>query len=150
VRLQADYVSRTLIPAFYRFLQAQNPKRQMAYKEEFSVALEHLAFLLDRGEREVSATGGAGSGLWCEGGESNWTDVMVGPCELRRHIRGLYVLSLSQGLFRASNVLRHYLAFELPAGSKIRPVFAHPSFKATCSTEEPYLDNWRHLCASGK
>jgi glutathione S-transferase len=44
VRLQTDYISRTnIVPAFYRFLQAQDPERQMVYKEEFSAALEHLA-----------------------------------------------------------------------------------------------------------
>ncbi|KAI0253405.1 glutathione S-transferase [Lactifluus subvellereus] len=71
----------------------------------------------------------AGSGLWCDGGELNWTDVMVGPW-----------------LFRTSNVLRHYRAFDLPAGSKLRAwldrLFAHPSVKATCSTEELYLDSY--------
>ncbi|KAH9955885.1 glutathione S-transferase [Lactifluus volemus] len=129
VRLQADYISRTLVPLFYRFLQAQDMERQMVYKEEFSAALEHLASLLER-QRVSAVTGlGTGSGLWSESGELNWTDVMVGPW-----------------LFRASNVLRHYRAFELPAGSKISAwvdrLVAHPSFKATCSTEELYLDSY--------
>ncbi|KAH9955888.1 glutathione S-transferase [Lactifluus volemus] len=129
VRLQEDYISRTLVPSFYRFLQAQDTERQMVYKEEFSATLEHLASLLER--QQVSAVSGlgTGSGLWSEGGELNWTDVMVGPW-----------------LFRASNVLRHYRAFELPAGSKtsawVDRLFVHPSFKATCSTEELYLDSY--------
>ncbi|KAI0253430.1 hypothetical protein BJV78DRAFT_209484 [Lactifluus subvellereus] len=49
------------------------------WKEEFSAAPGQLGSLLERGEREISVKGGAGSGLWCEGGELNWTDVMVGP-----------------------------------------------------------------------
>jgi glutathione S-transferase len=81
VRLQADHVSRTLVPAFYRFLQERDPERQMRRRDEFSAALEHLTSLLERGEREVFAEAGQGSGLWCtNGGELNWTDVMVGPC----------------------------------------------------------------------
>jgi hypothetical protein len=64
VRLQADYVSRALVPVLYRLFQAQDPERQIAYKE-FSAVLEHLASLLERGGRQVSKTGGAGSGLWC-------------------------------------------------------------------------------------
>jgi glutathione S-transferase len=50
------------------------------------------------------------------------------------------------GLFRASNVLKHYRAFELPPESKIRGwlnrLVAHPAFKATCSTEQLYLDSY--------
>ncbi|KAH9961634.1 glutathione S-transferase [Lactifluus volemus] len=122
VRLQADYISRTLVPSFHRFLQAQDTERQMVYKEEFSAALEHLASLLER--QQVFAVTGLATG-----GELNRTDVMVGPW-----------------LFRASNVLRHYRAFELPAGSKISAwvdrLVAHPSFKATCSTEELYLESY--------
>jgi glutathione S-transferase len=51
MRLQVDYISRTLVPSFYRFLQAQDTERQMVYKEEFSAALERLASLLERVER---------------------------------------------------------------------------------------------------
>jgi glutathione S-transferase len=81
VRLQADYISRTLVPSFYRFLQAQDTERQMVYKEEFSAALEHLASLLER-QQVFAVTGlGTGSELWSESGVLNWTDVMVGPCE---------------------------------------------------------------------
>ena len=73
---QAAHVSRVLFPAFYRFLQGQD---QATGRKKFSAALGQLTSL-ERGERGISVKGGAGSGLWCEGGESNWTDVMVGPC----------------------------------------------------------------------
>jgi len=110
VRLQADHISRTLVPAFYRFLQAQDLDTQ-------------------RGEREIVAKGGPGSGLWCEDGELNWTDVMAGPW-----------------LFHANNVLKHYRAFELPPDSKtcawLNRLVAHPAFRATCSAEKLYLDSY--------
>ncbi|KAI0297366.1 glutathione S-transferase [Russula brevipes] len=129
VRLQADHISRTLVPAFYRFLQAQRPEAQTVGAQEFSGALEQLASLLERGEREVALKQGPGSGLWYEHGDLNWTDVLAGPW-----------------LFRTSVVLKHYRAFELPPDSKFRAwldrLFAHPSFKATCSTEQLYLDSY--------
>jgi len=81
VRSQADHISRTLVPAFYRFLQAQDLDAQAAGAQEFSGALEQLTSLLELGEREIVAKGGPGSGLWHEDGELNWTDVMAGPCE---------------------------------------------------------------------
>ena len=81
VRLQADHISRTLVPAFYRFLQAQDLDGQAAGALEFSGALEQLTSLLERGEHEIVAKGGPRSGLWHEDGELNWTDMMAGPCE---------------------------------------------------------------------
>jgi hypothetical protein len=83
VRSQADHISRTLVPAFYRFLQAQDPRAQASGAQEFARALDHLASLLERAERELPAMRkrGPGSGLWFEDGELNWTDVIAGPCE---------------------------------------------------------------------
>lgn len=53
------------------------------------------------------------------------------------------------GLFRASNVLKHYRGFTLPKGPKfddyIQRLFEHPAFKRTCSTEELYLDSYERL-----
>jgi glutathione S-transferase len=91
VRLQADHVSRTLVPAFYRYLQAQDTEQQIAHGKEFHAALEDLAKLMERTEREASAEPHRLSalGLWKEGGDLGWTDVMAGPCEiepLSRHV----------------------------------------------------------------
>jgi hypothetical protein len=51
-----------------------------------------------------------------------------------------------EGLFRANNVLKHYRGFTLPAGTKfnswLERLFDHPAFKATCSTEQLYLDSY--------
>jgi hypothetical protein len=74
VRLEADHVSRTLVPTYYRFLQAQVPDAQEARAYQFSGALKQLVSLLERGEREIAANRGPGSGLWQKDGELKWTD----------------------------------------------------------------------------
>ncbi|KAJ7767451.1 thioredoxin-like protein [Mycena maculata] len=140
VRLQCDHVSRSLVPAFYRFLQAQEARVQIECGKDFHAALENLVTLFERMEREIVQSGGAsgageqralsaGLGLWFENGDLNLSDVIVGPW-----------------IYRASNVLKHYRGFELPAGNKftawITRLFAHPAFKVTCSTEELYLDSY--------
>ncbi|KAG0694027.1 glutathione S-transferase [Suillus ampliporus] len=124
VRLQSDHINRTLVPAFYRYLQAQDPEAQISGEKEFHVAIQSLVELFERAEREVG-----GTGLWVEGGDLGWADVVVGPW-----------------IFRATNVLKHYREFEMPRGTKfeawLRRLFEHPSFKKTCSSEELYLDSY--------
>lgn len=78
VRLQCDFVNRTLVPAFYRYLQAQDEGAIAAGAKEFVDALHGLAALLQRAERE--AGGASACGLWNEGGDLSLTDVMAGPC----------------------------------------------------------------------
>ncbi|KAJ7246553.1 glutathione S-transferase [Mycena haematopus] len=128
VRLQCDHISRSLVPAFYRFLQAQEENAQIECGKEFRAALETLVTLFERAEEEIRALG-AGLGSWLEGGDLNLSDVMVAPW-----------------IFRATNVLKHYRGFELPTGHKFEAwiirLFGHPAFKATCSTEELYLDSY--------
>ena len=50
------------------------------------------------------------------------------------------------GLLRATNVLKHYRGFDIPQDSKVKAwldrVLEHPAFKATCSTDELYLDSY--------
>ncbi|KII84647.1 hypothetical protein PLICRDRAFT_95200 [Plicaturopsis crispa FD-325 SS-3] len=127
VRLQADVVNRTLVPAFYRYLQAQDLSAQIEGGKEFQGGLEQLAALFERAEKENAPD--SALGLWREGGDLGWTDVMAGPW-----------------LFRASNVLKHYRGFELPPSTKFHAwldrLFAHPVFKRTCSTEDLYLDSY--------
>ncbi|KAG1735627.1 glutathione S-transferase [Suillus paluster] len=74
VRLQSDHINRTLVPAFYRYLQAQDPDAQIAGGKEFHAAIQSLVELFERAEREVG-----GTGLWVEGGDLGWADVVVGP-----------------------------------------------------------------------
>lgn len=86
VRLQADHVNRNLVPAFYRYLQAQDPAAQVEGGKEFHAALEGLANLLERTEKECTDDDFKSVGLWNEKGELGWTDVMAGPCKLFRRI----------------------------------------------------------------
>ncbi|KIY48839.1 hypothetical protein FISHEDRAFT_65593 [Fistulina hepatica ATCC 64428] len=123
VRLQVDHINRTLAPAFYRFLQAQEPESQVTTGREFHDALEGLVSLLERGKREIvstSGTAGAGEaatlrkglGLYFGDGDLGLTDVMAGPSLPR---------------------------LQLPAFDKL---FKDPHFRCTCSTEDLYLDSY--------
>ncbi|KAF9534655.1 glutathione S-transferase [Crepidotus variabilis] len=141
VRLQVDHVNRSLVPAFYRYLQAQDEKKQIESGKEFLESIEKLVGLLERAEREILGGGGAagdgevqyfrkGLGLWIpEEKDLSLTDIMAGPW-----------------LYRATIVLAHYRGFQLPPGEKVKGwltrVFQHPAFKATCSTDQLYLDSY--------
>ena len=50
------------------------------------------------------------------------------------------------GLFRATNVLKHYRGFSFPPSKKfdgyLNKLLQHPAFRATCSTEQLYLDSY--------
>jgi hypothetical protein len=95
-----DHVSRTIVPAFYRYLQAQDQNAQIELGKEFISSLEGLVVLLERAEHEIVDAGGAtgegevralkqGLGLWVEGGDLGMTDVMVGPCSSSALLRGM-------------------------------------------------------------
>lgn len=159
VRLQSDHVNRSLVPAFYRYLQAQDEEKQIEGGKEFHGAIEGLVTLLERAEREITGGGGAsgegeqralrkGLGLWVAGGDLGWTDIMAGPCTLDYLDTTINekLMTSTIGLFRATNVLKHYRGFELPAGKKfeawLERLFNHPAFKSTCSTEELYLESY--------
>jgi hypothetical protein len=86
-----DHISRNIVPAFYRYLQAQDQNAQIEFGKEFVVSFEGLVDLFERAEREIVDAGGAagegearalkqGLGLWVQGGELGMADVMVGPC----------------------------------------------------------------------
>ena len=77
MRLQCDYINRNLVPAFYRYLQAQEEDSVIAGGREFTQALEGLTSLLERANREV---GPIACGLWHEDGELGLADVMAAPC----------------------------------------------------------------------
>jgi len=132
VRLQADHINRSLVPTFYRYLQAQEAPARIEAGLEFHSAVEGLVHIFERAERENEETA---LGLWKEGGELGWADVMAGPW-----------------LFRASNVLKHYRGFEFPPVPKIRAwldrLFDHPAFKGTCSSEKQYLDSYERYASN--
>ncbi|KAJ7223932.1 thioredoxin-like protein [Mycena rebaudengoi] len=140
VRLQCDHINRTLVPGFYRFLQAQDPAAQIEAGKDFHAALETLVTLFERAEREIVQGGGAfgigeqlalsaGLGLWLEDGDLNLADAMAGPW-----------------IYRASKVLKHYRGFALPQDDKfgawVARLFNHPAFKVTCSTDDLYIDSY--------
>ncbi|KAI0725741.1 glutathione S-transferase C-terminal-like protein [Fomitopsis betulina] len=77
VCLQADHVNRTLVPAFYRYIQAQDEKNQIQSGKEFVEAINGLLELFQRAENESQSN----VGLWHEGGTLSLADVMAGPCE---------------------------------------------------------------------
>jgi len=125
-RLLADHVNRAVIPAFYRFLQAQPADAQADGAREFTDALASLTSKLDSVAKEAPSA----VGLWLPGGQLGWADIMAGPW-----------------LFRATNVLKHYRRFEFPAEANktsewIERVVNHTVFARTCSTEELYLDSY--------
>ena len=78
VRLQCDHINRSLVPSFYRYLQAQDEEAIVNGAKEFTEALNGLTNLLQRAEKEAPGT--RACGLWEDGGELNLTDVMAGPC----------------------------------------------------------------------
>lgn len=118
-------MNRHLVPAFYRYLQAQDQEAQIESGKELISAFNQLTTLFERTSREVDKP----CGLWTQAGELGWSDVMVGPW-----------------LFRATNVLKHYRGFELPSDEKftawISRLLEYPAFKKTCSTEELYLESY--------
>lgn len=98
VRLQADHVNRSLVPAFYRYLQAQTEEKQVEGGIDFHVALAGLITLLERAERELVGPGGIsgegeaellqkGLGVWIPGQRDlGWADIMAGPCAYHQSI----------------------------------------------------------------
>ncbi|KAG6836027.1 hypothetical protein H0H93_012172 [Arthromyces matolae] len=147
VRLAADHINRHLVPAFYRFLQAQSSDAQITHAKELHDSIQSLFELFDRAEKDVLGGGGflgdgelkatkSGLGLWFEGGEIGLADVMAGPCEPKCKVLLIATKTSPAGLFRASNVLKHYRGFVLSSGPKTKAylerLFGHPAFKATC------------------
>jgi glutathione S-transferase len=126
VRLQADYISRDIVPAWYRYLQSQEPETQIEHGKAYLQALQKLFALFIRAEEE----GELGAvGLWREGGELNFADIMVAPW-----------------LYRSVNILKHYRGFELPSEGRtaayFKRVVEHEAFKKTCSEDAYYIASY--------
>lgn len=96
IRLQADHVNRTLVPAFYRYIQAQDEgmfyasrlsktnhscyiptEKQVTGAKDFVDALIGLVMLFERAEAETTTD----FGLWKKDGRLSLADVMAGPCQ---------------------------------------------------------------------
>ncbi|KAF8590762.1 glutathione S-transferase [Ramaria rubella] len=127
-RLQSDHINRALIPAFYRYIQAQSSADQITHGKAFLGAIEKLVEIFEKHESAVQP------GLWA-GDDLGWADVMAVPW-----------------LFRATNVLKYYRGFEFPPSSKFKAylerLLQHPDVQKTCSTEQLYLDSYERYAAN--
>ncbi|KAI3476423.1 hypothetical protein L1887_61988 [Cichorium endivia] len=122
-RLAVDKVNRTLIPSFYRYLQAQEVEAQLEGAKEFTTNLADF----------VRSMPGS-SGFW------NGQGLSIVDC------------TVAPWLYRATNVLRHFRGFEPKEllepelferwESWSSSVFEHEAFKATTSTDDLYLDSY--------
>lgn len=65
MRFQADHVNRNLIPAFYRYLQAQEEDKQIEGAKDFYEAIEKLVDMFQKAEQETPEA----VGLWKEDGK---------------------------------------------------------------------------------
>lgn len=75
------HINRTLIPAFYRYLQAQDTAAQIEGGKDLLSAIEQLVKLFERAEKECGeALEGNPVGLWQETGTLSWSDIMAAPC----------------------------------------------------------------------
>lgn len=146
--MQADHVNRALIPAFYRFLQAEGTEKQIATGKEFDAALNTFIHLLERAEREVGGDPEVGGdlGLWMADGRLGWVDLMAGPCKLPRVDVKMTLFIAFLGLFRTKLVLSYYRGYQFPSSEKLSAyldrLFAHPVFKRTISTDQLYIDSY--------
>ncbi|PWN42878.1 glutathione S-transferase [Ceraceosorus guamensis] len=120
-RLAADKINRTLLPAFYRYLQAQEVERQVEAGREFLNGMTAFVESMQQG-----------SGPFWDGTDKiGWADVMIAPWAIRAGI-----------------VLKHYRGFDMRADPNGRyekwqsALLAHPAVKATTSTDELYLDSY--------
>jgi glutathione S-transferase len=84
IRLQAHHIDRTLVPSFYRYLQAQDPDKRTAGGREFHQAIETLVGLFERAENQLGSDQKY-LGLW-SGGDLGLADVLVGPCACFFHL----------------------------------------------------------------
>ncbi|KAI0938820.1 hypothetical protein AcV5_000418 [Taiwanofungus camphoratus] len=98
VRLQADHVNRSLVPAFYRYIQAQDEDTQILTGKEYVQAIEGLVKLFQRAEKEAPTL----AGLWQEGGKLSLADVMAAPCE-----SSVLLSELLSAYTRCATFMRH-------------------------------------------
>ncbi|KAI1798422.1 thioredoxin-like protein [Ganoderma leucocontextum] len=125
IRLQTDAVNRNVVPAFYRYLQAQEEDKQVNGAKGFVDAIGGVVALFKRAQEEGYTT----YGLWNVQGLLSYADVMIAPW-----------------IFRATNVLKHYRGFVWPENEALQAyvqrLLANPAVKRTCNTEELYLDSY--------
>jgi glutathione S-transferase len=134
-RLAIDHVNRNIVPAFYRYLQAQEEEKQVKGAKEY---VDALAGLVDSMDKE---------GPFWGGNELGMVDMTVLPWILR----GRTVLRSSSYRLIGRIILtstRHYRSFAIPFSPDSRykkwedAVCSHPAVKATTSEDGLYLDSY--------
>ncbi|KAF8318236.1 hypothetical protein DL93DRAFT_441587 [Clavulina sp. PMI_390] len=142
IRLQMDMLTRTIIPSFFRYIQCQDPNTQISLRKELLDGVEKLLKLFDRTEKERELDAPK-VGLWQEGGSLSMADILTVSTLLRGNV-----------------VLKHYRNFSWSPLFAANPRFeaymdralSHPAFRATCSTDELYLESFEryawNLCRS--
>ncbi|PWN93637.1 glutathione S-transferase [Acaromyces ingoldii] len=123
-RLAVDQVNRTLIPSFYRYLQAQETEKQIEGAKEFVAELQKF------NESMLPEQKGP---FWDGSDSLGMVDIVAFPW-----------------VYRATIVLKHFRAFDMSAVAQqggrfdrwMKAVFGHPAVKATTSNDNTYLDGY--------
>lgn len=110
--------NRHIIPAFYRYLQAQDPKDQVSGAEALKTQIAKLVDAADP------------SGPFFLGGSMSFVDVQIAPW-----------------VVRLGKVLKPYRGWPEPDdgsrwGAWVKAIEGHPAVVATTSTDELYLDSY--------
>ncbi|TIA19812.1 glutathione S-transferase [Aureobasidium pullulans] len=117
-RLWSDHVNRSIVPGFYRYLQAQDEKAQIENAEELK---EQISKLVDAADK---------SGPFFLGDKMTFVDVQMAPW-----------------VVRLRKVLQPYRGWPEPeAGSRwekwVDAIEQDHAVRATTSTDELYLDSY--------
>ncbi|GAA5926988.1 hypothetical protein JCM3775_007097 [Rhodotorula graminis] len=120
VRLAVQHISNVVVPAFYRYVQAQEPEKQRDGHDAFVAAL-----------RDVQAQWFVGEGApWARGDHFGWVEAVLGPWVAR-----FALLEQHRG-FSASDVGDEFAMWA-------QRVLERPSVKATSSLPENYESVYR-------
>jgi len=117
-RLWADHINRHIIPAFYRYLQAQDPKDQANFASELT---EQIGKLVDTADSD---------GPYFLGKDMTFVDVQLAPW-----------------IVRLEKVLKPYRSWPDPEpGSRwekwVRAVEGNEAVRKTTSDDQLYLDSY--------
>lgn len=117
-RMWGDFISKKIIPPYYRFLLKQSSEIQNEAREQFLAAILEFAKAMDE------------PGPFFQGTELGYVDIMFAPWACRMYI------------------LEHYRGFEIPQTDEFRRYHAwaeavknHPSVKAVVQDKDRVLAN---------
>jgi len=124
VRLALQQISNVVVPAFYRYVQAQEPEKQKEGHEAFVAALRdvHKQWFV------------GGEAQWARGDRFGWVDAALGPWVAR-----FSLLEKHRG-FKAEDVGAEFAAWA-------KRILERPSVKSTSSLPENYESVYRCACS---